>query len=218
MSVCLSEPPNTAINDLVDVFRQPSHVVSLTLSPLPREVEEEEVERRKSSRAVSMDFRGWQHTSGALREQRRGPVASPQASRRPKLSGKEMDKLLAQLDEVSQSLERTQTQCEAIARRCEGRARQLSEDTDDASDDSRVERLLRVAENLTAQIIHQQHLQQQGSPRGAPCVCGCGGVCLYVCLILLAVSFLVLHERMSAVLAPRPRRSRFMATCGKHRS
>ena len=180
MSVCLSEPPNTAINDLVDVFRQPSHVVSLTLSPLQHEVEDEgELEGRQNSRGTTRDCCGWQHMSST---QRRAPAASPQTSRRPKLSGKEMDKLLGQLDEVSQSLERTQTQCEAIARRCEGRARQQrssSEDTDDANDDSRVERLLRVAENLTAQIIHQQQLQQHWSPRGA---CGCVGVSVCVCV------------------------------------
>lgn len=69
------------------------------------------------------------------------------------MSDREMDRLLSQLDEVSQSLQRTQTHCEAIARRCKGRVTEPSEGTDGSSDDLRVERLLKVAESLTSQII-----------------------------------------------------------------
>ena len=196
MSVCLTDPPYTAINDLVGVFRQPSYIVSLTLSPLPDvAAAEQEIERRKSSRAA---LRNWQPRSAysGLFEQRPSPLSSPQAKRRTKLSGREMDKLLFQLDEVSQSLERTQTQCEAIARRCEGKAREHSEDTDSASEDCRVERLLRVAETLTAQIIRQQQRSRSPTPaegtlQHVVCVCACVVlqyvVCVCACVVLVRV-------------------------------
>lgn len=149
MSVCLSDPPYTAINDLVDVFRQPSHIVSLTLSPLP-DLAATTDQRKKTSKNCNR-----QPLSG-LDKLSPSPPSTPQAKRRPRMSGREMDRLLSQLDEVSQSLQRTQTHCEAIARRCKGRGSEPSETTDGSSDDLRVERLLKVAESLTSQII-QSH-------------------------------------------------------------
>lgn len=162
VSVSLSEPPHTAISDLADVFRQPSHIVSLTLSPLYGKVEE--METINGDCAANRDHQqSLRAPSGLYQPPRPSPLSSPPTKRKSaKLSGKEMDKLLAALEEVSQSLERTQTQCEAIARRCEGRARELpaAEDTDYANDDARVERLLKVAENLTTRIINQQQQPQ----------------------------------------------------------
>lgn len=150
MSVCLSDPPHTAINDLVDVFRQPSHIVSLTLSPLATTTDREVQRRKNTSKNCSR-----QPLSG-LNKHSPSPPSTPQAKRRPKMSDREMDRLLSQLDEVSQSLQRTQTHCEAIARRYKGRVTEPSEGTDGSSDDLRVERLLKVAESLTSQII-QNH-------------------------------------------------------------
>lgn len=153
MSVCLSDPPYTAINDLVDVFRQPSHIVSLTLSPLPdlATTTDQVVQRRKKTSKNC----NRQPLSG-LHEHGPSPPSTPQAKRRSKMSSREMDRLLSQLDEVSQSLERTQTHCEAIARRCKGRVKEPSDSTDGTNDDLRVEQLLKMAESLTSQII-QNH-------------------------------------------------------------
>lgn len=186
VSVCLSDPPYTAVSDLADVFRQPSHIVSLTLSPLQGQVEE--MDTRNGSRpGDAAAMMNWDHQqsllapSGLYQPPRPSPLASPQTMRRSaKLSGKEMDKLLAALEEVSQSLERTQTQCEAIARRCEERARETSpshEDTDCASEDARVERLLKVAENLTTHIINQQPQLQLQSDRRSPTPSRTGELC-----------------------------------------
>ena len=179
VSVCLSDPPHTAVNDLATVFRQPSHIVSLTLTPLPAEEDAD-----KTSRAACHNTEPHRASSGLYQPPRPSPLSSPQQpKKRTKLSGKEMDKLLASLDEVGQSLARTQTQCEAIARRCEGKAR---EDTDTAAfsdEDSRVERLLKVAETLTTRIINQQQrLQPRRSPTPTTgwlsvCPCACVSVC-----------------------------------------
>ena len=187
VSVCLSDPPHTAVSDLADVFRQPSHIVSLTLTPLHGRAEE--MEMRNGSRAGDSG-RNWDHhqqsllaaPSGLYQPPRPSPLSSPGTKRRSaKLSGKEMDKLLAALEEVSQSLERTQTQCAAIARRCEEREREQAasggEDTDYASDDTRVERLLKVADNLTTHIINHQ---QQQSPRRSPTPATTGLLCAFL--------------------------------------
>jgi hypothetical protein len=179
VSVSLSEPPHSAVSDLGDVFRQPSHIVSLTLSPVPHEADtDREAERRKAARAAANPTGGWQGggptpAPSGLYQPRASPLSSPQPARRrppaarPQQSGRrEMERLLAGLDEVSQSLERTQSRCEAIARRCESPRAREGEDTDCASEDSRVERLLRVAESLTAQIISQQQQRRSPTPSG----------------------------------------------------
>ena len=203
--MCLSEPPHTAICDLANIFRQPSHIVSLTLFSLPNETEEEDEHRTCSRSATTAEGRvcyNWQQgqptslPSGLYNPPRRvspsSPYSSPQTQRRH--NGKvynslEMDKLLTQLDEVSQSLERTQSRCEAIARRCGNKTRENSEhsaeggggeETDCTDEDSRVEHLLQVAETLTSQIIKQQ-MKKQNHSRSSPkpgrfvlvCVCVC---------------------------------------------
>lgn len=181
MSVRLSEPPHTAISDVADIFRQPSHIVSLTLSPLPDASLDGEEER--SPRRVLRDR---QRRECVEQQQPHPQLPASQARRKVKCSGKEMEKLLSQLNDVSQCLERTQHECEEIARRCgerreEGRKRER-EGPDYAAEDSRVERLLQVAEGLTAQIILRQQ-QKSPSPPGKlspwalhcflPCVCVC---------------------------------------------
>ena len=166
MSVRLSEPPHTAISDVADIFRQPSHIVSLTLSPLPDATLDGEEER--SPRRALRD----RQRRECVEQQQQLAYPQPPASqtrRRAKCSGKEMERLLSQLHDVSQCLERTQHECEEIARRCgerreEGRKRER-EQPDYAAEDSRVERLLQVAEGLTAQIIMRQR-QKSPSPPG----------------------------------------------------
>lgn len=198
VSVSLSEPPHSTVADLADVFRQPSHIVSLTLSPLPHESElEREADRRKNDRPASSTAAGrnccTSHgptptASGLYQPPRPSPLSSPQARRRARTPGedrREMNRLLAGLDEVSQTLERTQSRCDDIARRCEsgGQARSAGEEeTDWASDDQRVERLLRVAESLTAQIM----VQQRRSPTpSATTSSEFSGVCVCIATWLL---------------------------------
>ena len=193
VSVSLSEPPHSAVSDLADVFRQPSHIVSLTLSPLPHESElEREADRRKNERQAAAAGRACcsysptPAASGLYQPARASPLSSPQARRRanknPGEGRREMDRLLVQLDEVGQSLERTQSRCEDIARRCEG-IRAAGEEggcdePDWASDDQRVERLLRVAESLTAQIISGGQ-RRSPAPTGPATTGEYCGVCLY---------------------------------------
>ena len=160
--MCLSEAPHTAVSDLSAVFRQPSHIVSLTLSPLTDEAASTSEQDSERARGTPRSRSRQPCSSGT-------PMTSPQPKRRAKLSGREMDKLLWQLDDVSQSLERTHSHCEAIARRCEGRTREqrATDGTNSAGagEDSHVERLLCVAEKLTTQIIHRR--QQSRSPTPA---------------------------------------------------
>ena len=188
VSVSLSEPPHTSVADLGDVFRQPSHIVSLTLSALPGEPEE-----REKSEAVRSCC-GWPQEptavpSGLYQPPRPSPFSSPQARRRTTpgttqggcQGKKEMERLLAGLDEVSQTLERTQSRCEAIARRCEAVQREREEPDcrlEEEEEDSRVERLLRVAESLTARLI--SHQQQRRSP--TPTATASGELCVCVCV------------------------------------
>ena len=176
VSVSLSEPPHATVADLGAVFRQPSHIVSLTFSPLRHEaqLEREADEKRRERARETTDgncYRCLQEptaaSSGLYNPPRPSPLSSPRTKRRGDTSEKarcgreEMARLLAGLDKVSQTLERTQSRCEAIARRC-GSARREREEADcSGDDDSRVEQLLRVAESLTAQIVKQQQQQQQ---------------------------------------------------------
>ena len=169
VSVRLSEPPHTAISDVADIFRQPCHIVSLTLSPLPDATLDGE-EERSPRRAL----RDRQRRECVEQQQQQLPAS--QGRRKAKCSGKEMERLLSQLNDVSQCLERTQHECEEIARRCgerreEGRKRERDE-PDYAAEDSRVEHLLQVAEGLTAQIILRRQ-QKSPSPPGklSPCRC-----------------------------------------------
>lgn len=173
MSVRLSEPPHTAISDVADIFRQPCHIVSLTLSPLPDATLDGEEER--SPRRALRD-RQRRECVEQQQQQQQPQLPAPQGRRKAKCSGKEMERLLSQLNDVSQCLERTQHECEEIARRCgerreEGGKRER-EEPDYAAEDSRVEHLLQVAEGLTAQIILRQQ-QKSPSPPGklSPCRC-----------------------------------------------
>lgn len=195
VSVSFSEPPFSAVSDLGEVFRQPSHIVSLTLSPLPHESElERQADCRKDARiaaiaASSPTSQSWSQQQPSATpsglytppSSRLSPLSSPLTRRRraktPGEERREMDKLLAGLDEVSQSLERTQSRCADIARRCPGpkpasRATGGEEELDWGGDDARVERLLRVAENLTVQIINKQHDQMKRSRSLSPSITG----------------------------------------------
>ena len=215
VSVALSEPPHSTVSDLRDVFRQPSHIVSLTLAPLPHESElEREADRRKNERQAAASPSGrtcgnygpTPAASGLYQPPRASPLSSPQAKRRAKTLGegrREMDRLLVQLDEVSQTLERTHSRCEDIARRCDSGSRRARsageegfEEADWGSDDQRVERLLRVADNLTAQIISQQ--RRSPTPTLASGELVEGSVCLY-CNVCLSYTISCLHPSLPRI-------------------
>lgn len=132
-----SDPPHSAISSLHTVIQVPSHVVNLTVSPLPSvhtspatqsiaassTVETTTILQAQDERDPYCRYRDMYQNPRrsdhrSMAGQRSGASQCSSGFVRQKCDFAEMNRLLSQLAEVSLSLQRTKEECDMIAKRC----------------------------------------------------------------------------------------------------
>ena len=131
VSICIrySDPPHSVVSSLHTVLQVPTHVVNLTVSPLPS------ISTSASCSSASLTTNSDMTTilpavderdpycryRDIYRKVSRRRSSAPKDSSgfvRQKCDFAEMNRLLSQLAEVSLSLQRTKEECDMIAKRC----------------------------------------------------------------------------------------------------
>lgn len=139
-----SDPPHSAISSLHTVLQVPSHVVNLTVSPLPSvhsgphtqsvatssTAETTTILQAKDERDPYCRYRDMyqnprRNNHRSVAEQRSGAYQCSSGFVRQKCDFAEMNRLLSQLAEVSLSLQRTKEECDMIAKRCPPKPKEM---------------------------------------------------------------------------------------------
>ncbi len=179
-SVCIrfSEPPCSPVTSVTEILAEPSHIVQLLVTPLPHSTHLTlPPTPRAHSTQVTLPPPSRAHFTHPPRSSlSRGPRDhtptdpycqykerfKPNASStiKHKCDYSDMERLLSQLDQVSESLQRTQRACDALMTRSNsasqftdsGNGSTLHDSEEGTTEDARIEQLLRAAESA----IHQQ--------------------------------------------------------------
>ena len=205
VSICIrfSDPPHSVISSLHTVLQVPAHVVNLTVSPLPSILTSTscfsplslatnyDMTTTKDEREPYCRYRDIYRNPRTTVSGRHSSASNDSSGYvRQKCDLAEMNRLLAQLAEVSLSLQRTKEECDMIAKRCPAKSndrllRKAREDEVDgfrahvADDvlccsnervpvepsDQEVERLISLAQSVTQGTMEQQ----QGKAAGTVC-------------------------------------------------
>ena len=165
ISIRFADPPFTAVTSITAILREPSHIVDLIVSSLETPVNTVPVE--PAANLWGLQGKAKVDPYCRYREFYQDRAKADSGCVRNKCNFEEMNKLISQLSEVSISLQRTQHECDEIAKRCSSTRKTAlkfeATDGEELAEDSNVEKLLHIAESLTAHIIRQQSKQNQGT-------------------------------------------------------
>ena len=116
--ICFADTPHTPVSSLSTLLEQPSHLLDLTVSPLPST--SSNFTPAQAFEKQEFSFRDTRDPYCRYREMYRhsGSRHEPNGLVRQRCNFAEMNRLFSQLTEVSLSLQRTQDECERIAQKC----------------------------------------------------------------------------------------------------